>query len=132
MRDRSFLRGRPPAGALFFLPLLAACNQAPAEPASASPASPAAAPIDAAARAAQASELRAAIAPQVDRSPGVGKITARAGGARHADLGGSYQSFVIAKVNDDGSRSTTCVDDEAEAEAFWKSGDAPAARGGDR
>jgi hypothetical protein len=146
MRTGSSLRGRPGLGAFFVLPLLAACGQAPAEPGEAAPganareSSPAAAPqaaptrpvaISAAEREAQARTLGAAIKPQVDRSPGAAKVTATPGG-KHAELGGGYQSVVIAKVNNDGSRSTTCVDDEREAEAFWRTGEAPAKKAGDQ
>jgi hypothetical protein len=138
MRVRSSLRGRPLSGALVLVPWLAACGQAPAEPGDAAPAAaaprdaapkaPAARPaaISAAEREAQARTLGAAIAPQVDRSTGAAKIATRPDGGKHADLGGGHQNVVIAKVNADGTRSTTCVDDQREAEAFWRTGEAPA------
>ncbi|HEU4535156.1 MAG TPA: hypothetical protein VFS00_13605, partial [Polyangiaceae bacterium] len=126
---------RPTVGATLVASLLggAGCNQAPPEPSEAGAPAPRAPAADAASREAQARTLADAIRPHVDRSPGAAKTTARPGGGVRADLGESYQSVVIAKRNADGSSSTTCVDDANEAEAFWRTGEAPAAHaGGDR
>jgi hypothetical protein len=146
MRIRYPHRGHPAAGALLLLPLwAAACEQAPPEPGEAGPGAKPAAPskaeaavaarpvaLDAATREASARALGASIGRHVDRSPGAAKVTEVAGGGRHADMGEGYQSVVISRVNADGSRSTACVDDAREAEAFWRTGEAPAGRGGER
>jgi hypothetical protein len=125
---------RPTAFALLSAPLLAGagCNQAPPEPGEANAPAPRAPAADVASREVQARALADAIRPSVERS-GATKTTALSGGRVRADLGDGYQSVVIAKRNADGTSSTTCVDDANEAEAFWRTGDAPAhTHGGDR
>lgn len=125
---------RPTAFALLSAPLLvgAGCNQTPPEPGEANAPASRAPAADVASREAQARTLADAIRPNVDRSAGAVKTTALPGGRVRADLGEGYQSVVIAKRNADGTSSTTCVDDANEAEAFWRTGETPAAHGGDR